>query len=346
MNRFSALGLFSALVVSSAIACSSDSDSGGKPGSGGSGGGAGTSACKLTADACSVAGPSGPGNECLARADYSGADKTALRVASHQVKSPTTLAAPFMQDAIITQKSALFEPECNQLGTGQFNLLMQLDESTKELTVSGGVPQKLVGSAKDGSCFVKVTDPNSGLKVEPVTGTYAVGADGKFEATLPLFVMPIYLEDKADLDSVVLMPLHEMKVTGTLSADKNCVGRYADERVNAGLQCQANESEFSWDPAGTYEGYITVEEADEVFVFSLGQTLCVVMTGDPKKWEGPKPDSNCATSQGFQDSGALPKGDWCSTTNSAGGCQDSWRVVIDFAAHAVKIGGEYGNGCP
>ena len=344
MKQLRLLGAMASVAMAVA-ACSSDSDPK-KGGSGGAGGSGGGSACKPTADACYVAGPTGPGNECMARADYSTATKTQLRATSHQVKSPTTLAAPFMQDAIITLKSALFEPDCNQLGTGQFNLLMELDEAASTLTMSGGVPQKLVGSAPDAACHVKVTDPTSGLKVEPVTANATLGGDGNFEATLPLFVMPIYLEDKADLDSVVLMPLHEMRVSGKLSADKNCVGRYAHERVNAGLQCQANESEFAWDPAGTYEGYITVEEADEVFVHSLGQTLCVVLTGDPKKWEGPKPDSNCATSPGFQNSGALPKGDWCSTTNSAGGCQDSWRLVIDFAAQAVSIGGEYGNGCP
>ncbi|MEZ4223719.1 MAG: hypothetical protein R3B13_22415 [Polyangiaceae bacterium] len=334
------LGGFGLLLGATAFACSSSDDGGG----GGSGGGT-SAGCKPSANACYVDGATGPGNECLARADYSGKDLVGLRVTSHQVKSPTTLAAPFMQDAIITQKSALFEPTCNQLGSGQFNLLVQLDRAAAELTLSGGVPQALIGDPGK-ACFAQLTDPKSGLTVEPVTATATVGADGKFDATLPLFVMPIYLEDQADLASTVLMPLHETRVTGTLSADGNCIGRYAHERLDPGLQCQAGESEFAWDAGGRYEGYITVAEADQVFVHSLGQTLCVVLTGDPKKWEGPKPDSSCATSPGFQDTGALPKGDWCSTTNSAGGCQDAWHLEIDFAAAAVTIGGEHGKDCP
>ena len=33
--------------------------------------------------------------------------------------------------------------------------------------------------------------------------------------------------------------------------------------------------------------------------------------------------------------------DRCGATNSAGGCQDSWKLVIDFAAQAIQIKGVY-----
>lgn len=333
-----------ALAMVAVGGCGGDDDGGGGGGGSSGSGGGGSSECKPTDGTCYVAGAEGPGNACLAKADFSGADVTQLRMTSHQVKSPAALAAPFMQDSIITEKSTLKEPACNMNGKGQFNYLMQFDTAKKELTLGGGVPQALIGPTLDGTCWAEFTDPKSGLEVKQYTAAYTESG-GKLEATLDKFVMPIYLEDKATVDSAVLVPLHQMKFTAKLSDDKNCVGRYAPEGLQKGLSCQPTEGQFAWEADGTYEGYITVEEADKVMVVTLSQSLCVVLTGDPSKWLGT--DRDCKTSKGFASDG-MPKGDWCSKTNSAGGCQDSWKLVIDFAAQAIKIKGVYDsakNGC-
>jgi hypothetical protein len=325
-----------ALGSAAALACGgSEDEEAGTTGTGGSGGG-GTAECKPTLPDCYVAGPDGAGNECLAKADFSGADVTTLRVSSHQVASPTALAQPFVQDSVISKKSALKEPECNIDGLGQFNLLMSVDTAQKTVTLGGGVPQELLGPAKDGTCWASFTDPQSSIEVKPISAPYTE-TGGELKAEFDYFVMPIYLEDKANDDSYVLVPLHEMTFSATLSADKNCVGRYAAETLSPDFSCQPAQGEFSWEPGGRYEGYITVEEADGVFVFSLGQTLCVVLSGDPAKWKGT--ENSCVTNTTAP--GTLPKGDWCSTTNSAGGCQDSWRLVIDVAAQAIDINGNY-----
>lgn len=321
--------------------CGGDDDGGGSSsgGGGGSGGSSGgSSACKPTDSGCYVAGPDGPGNACMAKADFSAEAITQLRMTSHQVKSPEALAAPMMQVTIITEKSTLDEPACNLNGKGQFNYLMQVDTGKKELTLGGGVPQALVGPTLDGTCWAQFTEPTSGLEVKQYSAPYTE-AGGELSATFDKFVMPIYLENKADLDSVVLVPLHEMTFKAKLSDDKNCVGRYAPELLDKGLSCQPTDDQFAWEAAGSYEGYITVEEADKVMVVTLGETLCVVLTGDPKKWKGTSQD--CKTSTGYTSTGAMPKGDWCSTTNSAGGCQDSWKLSIGFAAQAIKIKGIY-----
>lgn len=340
------------LVLGSAFALAacggSDDDDTGATGTGGSGTGGGSSACQPTLEDCYVAGPTGPGKECLAKADFTGADVTTLRVSSHQVASPLALAQPFVQDSVISKKSALKEPECNINGAGQFNLLMSIDKTAKELTLGGGVPQELVGPAKEGTCWASFTDTVSNIEVKPVTAPYTE-SDGTLTADFASFVMPIYLEDKVSTngDTYVLVPLHEMTFTAKLSADQNCVGHYAAETLDPGFSCQPAQGEFSWVPDGRYEGYITVEEADDVMVVSLGQSLCVVLTGDPSKWKGT--DNTCKTSTGFTSEGGLPKGDWCASTNSAGGCQDSWRLVIDIAAQAIKIRGDYdaaSNTCP
>ncbi|MBK7582265.1 MAG: hypothetical protein IPI67_18920 [Myxococcales bacterium] len=320
--------------------CGGD-DGGGKTSSGGSGGGGtggGASECTPTDASCYATGAEGPGNECMAKADFSSGAIAMLRMTSHQVQSPSALAAPFVQDSIITKKSALVEPNCNLDGSGQFNFLMQLDTDKKELTLGGGVPQALIGSAIDGTCWAAFKDPASGLEVKQYVTPYTESG-GQLEGKLDSFVMPIFLADKAGAEDAVLVPLHEMTFTAKLSADKNCVGRYAAEKLSKGLSCQPTDGEFAWEPAGRYEGYITVEEADDVMVVSLGESLCVVLSGDTAKWKGTA--QNCATSKGFAASGALPKGDWCAATNSAGGCQDSWKLVIDFAAQAINIKGVY-----
>ncbi len=335
---------FGVLTLGCAItsACGSTDDDTGSGGSGGGGGSSGTAACQPTLDSCYIAGPTGPGYECFAKADFTGQDVTTLRVSSHQVASPTALAQPFVQDSIITKKSALKEPECNLDGLGQFNLLLSIDSAQKMVTIGGGVPQALIGAPKDGTCWANFTDTSGAggnIDVKPVTVAYTEAADGTLSADLPFFVMPIYLEDKAASDSYVLVPLHEMTFSAKLSADKNCIGRYAAETLDKGFSCQPAAGEFAWEAGGRYEGYITVEEADNVNVVSLGETLCVVLSGDTAKWKGTNQD--CKTSTGFTSSGGLPKGDWCAATNSAGGCQDSWRLVIDIAAQAIDIKGSY-----
>ena len=346
----------SVAMLLAAAACGSDESSAGSGGMAGSGGtagmagsagsDAGTPECMPTADVCFVNGPSGPGAACMAKADFSSAAVTQLRATSHQVKSPAALAEPFVQDGIITKKSALAEPECHLNGSGQFNLLMEIDSAQKQLTIGGGIPQALAGAPKDGTCYASFTDTASGLVVKPETQGYSEESDGSLSATFPSFVMPIYLADTTTADSYVLVPLHDLTVNATLSADKNCIGRYAAETLDPGSDCQPAAGEFAWKTGGHYEGYITVEEADKVFVVSLGETLCVLLTGDPAMWKGPAPEASCKTSVGFTQTGGLPKGDWCSTTNSAGGCQDAWRLVIDVAAQAIPIKGVYPSDCP
>lgn len=344
MGATKIVGVLCAAVLAATGGCGGSEEDGPK-GSAGSAG-SGSSECKPTAAECYVAGSDGPGSECLAKADFSGSDKTRLRVTQHDVAKPDTLAAPYVQDAIITKKSALDQAACFQYGLAQYNLLMEIDTAQKSVTLGGGVPQALIGDPKDGTCWADFVDPSSNLEVKPVTASYTETADGSIEAKLASFVMPIYLEDKTNSDSYVLVPLHDMTFSAKLSSDKNCVGRYAHETLDFGASlCKPGQDQFAWENAGRYEGYITVEEADDVMVVSLGQTLCVVLSGDPSKWKGTNLD--CKTSTGFQTTGGLPKGDYCSTTGTAGGCQDSWYLSIDFAAHAIPIKGTWveGSGC-
>ena len=43
---------------------------------------------------------------------------------------------------------------------------------------------------------------------------------------------------------------------------------------------------------------------------------------------------------GVEDDAIVLQGDWCSTTNSEGGCRDAFRLGGELAASAVKITGD------
>lgn len=334
----------SALVFGSAACGGSDEDDGGGSGgtsAGGSGGsGGGGDECKPTAASCYVSGADGPGNECLALADNSGAAKAQLRLSQFEVTAPAVLSQPFMQDSIVTKKVTLSSSECNQFGDGQFNVLLEFDEAGSMMTLGTAPPHAVTGSINDGTCYGNFTDPSSGLEVGPVE-TAATYSGSDVSANFDAIALPIYLDDNANSDGsgqehYALLPMNAVELTATLSGDKNCIGRYRYEALDPSQDCAPAAGEFAWENGGTLDGYVTVVEADTVFIESLAQTLCVLLSGDTAKWKGP--DGDCKSSDAFAAEG-YPVGDWCSTDNSAGSCQDAWHIETKFAASAVNITG-------
>ena len=85
---------------------------------------------------------------------------------------------------------------------------------------------------------------------------------------------------------------------------------------------------------------ITLEEADAVDVPVANMSLCVVLSGNAVTYgDGQAPIARCRRDE----TGAIAlAGDWCSTTDSADGCRDAFRLGADFAASAVVISGD----CP
>ena len=324
-----------------AVACSSDSDSDGNGGSGGSTGG---DSCKPLAAECYVGGPDGPGNECLAKRDNTGQSKIQLRVSQLETKSPNALTQPFMQDQIVTKKITLNQDTCFQFGDAQYNWLFEIDEAAGTAVTGGGIPQALIGPAENGTCFANFMDP-SGIPVESTTASSFTQTGNDVEAMFERFAIPIYIDNSEN--NYALLPINKLKINMTLSDDRNCVGRYAPERLSVDNTCKAGEGEFSWDNGASFEGYITVEEADSVQITSLGFTLCVLLSQDTNKWKGPADprfDPNqigsCATSPAGM-AGELPEGNWCSATNDDSCAdKDAWNLTGNFAASAIEITGD------
>ncbi len=337
--------------------CSSSGSDGGTGGSGGA-----ITSCVPTAAECyGPGGPGGPGSECLAKADNTGADTIQLRFSQLEVAAPTALAGPFMQDAIITKKTTFNQANCFQNGLGQFNTLFEFDTKAMTVKAGGGVPQALIGPPADGTCFASFTDAQSKIQIGPqetaftMTGNdvHAIfDAGSKMTPPQPDLVIPIYLDDK--LDQYVLLPLHEVDVTATLSDDHNCVGAYRGNELSVADSCNPKQGDFAWTNGGAFNAYVTVTESDTVMIQSLGYSLCVLLSGDVAKWKGDNVDCGvdaatgksvtcavCKGSKGYTDTGALPVGDWCSTSNSEGGCNDAFHLETKFAASAIPIKGNF-----
>ena len=317
-----------ALVFASAAGCSSDGDG---DGSGGSGGGT-SGGCWPSAELCYVAGPNGPGAECLAKHDNSGSNIWQGRLSQIQVLQPAALATTLVQGTIIDTGVSLAQPECYEEGDGTFIWLFEFNSETGILKTGGGEPPT---DPKAGSCFISL--PNASLPTEPIEVQVDINeATREFSAQGIDVVVPIFL-DPADLTKVVLLPLHEVAFGGQWNGDDhNCIGKFNGDTLEPVNLCKpdtrSDPEAALWTNGGHLEGYITIAEAEQVVIDDLNTTLCILLAGNDYA-DDAKLCRNAANEP--------PTGDWCSQTNSAAdaNCADAYKLAADFAASAFKING-------
>jgi hypothetical protein len=182
---------------------------------------------------------------------------------------------------------------------------------------------------------------NSGDGIAPIEIPFTLAADGTFSTDpIPSVKVPVFTDITAT--TVVYLPLHDTVLKNAkLSDDHNCIGRFAHEKLSPTTECAADPPAVEYfENGGTLEGYISLEEADQVDVELLGTSLCVLLTGDPAQYaDMQEPISRCV-----REAGAIKfKGDWCAATNMAGGCQDAVRLAADFAGSSATL---RETGCP
>ena len=295
-------------------------------GQGGAGATGGTAPCEPPRCDAIVGIPS----ECIAIADNSGQTHFGLRMAQLTFQKPDVFLNPVIAGLLevgVTMNLA----ECNQTGDGTFSWLLELDTGLGTLKTGGAKP---VADPTAGYCFV-----NEMLGTTPVTPLVlnaAPDADDMINVAMGGdVVIPIFLGSVADY---FLLPLRDFRILGAaLSADRNCIGVYNEDKLPLEDSCEPSGDVTRFTEAGTIDAYITLEDADAVVFDSLVQSLCVLLTGDAGDGRSPK---KCSRDPGTGQ--ILAKGDWCSATDSAGGCQDSLQLTGTFAASAVEITGE----CP
>ncbi len=287
--------------------------------------------CPAAVDpACVIAAKCGDPKTCLPLADNTTNPNKTLdfRLRRLFVTAPSALTQPVIQSQIVASGINLNAPECAEVnGKGAFNWLLRVDKNAKTLQ-TGGAPASSDPFTK-GFCFFQQNV--NGLLVGPVTAKVDFASDTQFSSqpfdqlNVPIFV------DPTNLASVVVLPLKKAVVKDvTLSANGNCIGSFNQNAV-AGSSCSDEDPDkcSHWLTAGVIGGFITLEDADAVKVDLLHESLCVLLT---KSTPDPK-TGGCTRTAGKLDY----KGDFCSTTQTAGGCQDAFWLSATFAASAVKI---------
>jgi hypothetical protein len=286
--------------------------------------------CPAPTGACPTA-PCTATSACLAMADNGTNPVQDFRMRKLHVVAPSALASETVQSAVVDNGINLAK-QCGEGGFGAFNWLVRVDTTAMKVT-TGGAPPAADPFGK-GYCFVdELIDC---AMVAPQTSPLTKNSDGTLDtAPIPKLNVPIYVN--GDVNNVVVLPISHGQLKGvTISKDGNCIGSYNPNGATpSGMgdnTCIDNGGCERWFTAGSLAGYITLDEADNVPVALLaGVSLCVVLTGSAMTTDGGK---NCSRDM---NGNILAKGDYCSTTNSAGGCGDSFWLAATFAASAVKI---------
>jgi hypothetical protein len=269
-------------------------------------------------------------SDCIALIDNAAASSFGLRMGQLTVTKPDVLAKGLVANTIANGVTMNLG-QCNLAGGGTFSWLLQFDTTTNKVLTGGAKP---TADPKAGYCFTN--EMIMGFPIAPVPVDSNL-MNGSFSANVGDITVPIYLDAMAK--GVVLLPLKDGVLTGQLSADNNCVGKYNADTLDPGNNCLAEPPDkLAFTNAGTLEGYITLEAADEVIVDSLSQSLCVLLSGDAVKYGDGMSPAKCKRDVMMK---IEYKGDWCDATNMAAtaDCGDSAKLGAEFAASAVKVTG-------
>lgn len=268
------------------------------------------------------------------------------------IAAPPTLANPTIQNSVVTNGVNMNEPQCGEEGTGDFSWIMTLDPTTLAFKTGGAPPCDIPNSTSNpaspfpscspfttGYCFLQ--QQLGSIAVGPVSGTLKKALDGTYFAPAPALGpqinIPIFYNG-----SIIVLPISQPAVTGINVTDNgNCIGGFNPVALSS-LCADQYENCPKWLTGGSLGGYITLETADQVDVLLLSKTLCAILTDSG----GVSPPDGGAIKQCARnaDGSIAAKGDYCSTTQSPGGCQDSFWLAATFAASAVNITGDCAGG--
>ncbi len=273
---------------------------------------------------------------CLPMADNTGKSVLDFRLRRLYITAPEHLAVNIIQNSVVDLGVNLDAPTCGELGNGAFSWLLRAD-TTGNTILTGGAPPS-PDPFNVGYCFYQHTlasaDGGNSITVGPGTAK-ATFADGGFGSDpMPLLNVPIFLKPDAgaaDPTNVVILPLRNAVIhDATLSDNNDCIGSLNLKALNGTCNIDDPSSCSKWHTAGAIGAFITLEDADKVFVTLTNATLCTLLTQTP-----PDPvTKGCARdAQG----NITAKGDYCSSPVGPGGCQDSFWLSATFAAAAVKI---------
>ena len=264
----------------------------------------------------------GSKSTCLPIGDNKGKDVLDFRMRRLNIAAPAVLAGPLIQNTVVTLNIDLEATECGELGKGLFTWLLRVDKKNNRLITGGAPPSK--DPFGEGFCFAAFQLGET--KVQPIDVPIAVTGD-TFRSTGSDddINIPIFLNEQ--VSSAIILPISKPHIEGvTISADGNCIGKFNLPALDNGCfeildLCQ------KWQTAGSLGGYITPERADGVRIKDLNnKSLCAFLASDSGE--------TCVRDGAGK---VVFKGDYCSTTDSPGGCADSVWLAATFAASAAKV---------
>jgi hypothetical protein len=150
-------------------------------------------------------------------------------------------------------------------------------------------------------------------------------------------VLPLYNLSPIPEDAVILLLLRSLTMNGTLSAYRSCIGSYNAGGLDPANACQPDRDVRAFFDGGNFTAFLSLEDADTFVINVLGQSLCVLLSGDPAMWGDGGSPQRCA--RDGVTSSILFHGDWCQLTNGPADskCYDSMRFQGSFAASAVEL---------
>lgn len=291
--------------------------------------------CDLPA-ACVSADPT-----CVAIVDNKDARQFGLRMSQILISKPATLGPAKFVGKTVASGVAWKRPDCYLTGDaegGTFSWIAHFDLDTNTVCTGGAKPP---AKPEDGYSFVNEMLMQGGqtFDIKPIKFSSDL-SQGKFSvavADAQDIIVPIYTAE----GDPILLPLRKARITeGQLSSNNNCVGSFNAAGLDPFNNCgpYPEENQFSFINGGKLEGYITLEDADNIVVDLANASLCALLT---ENGDGGTPIEKCKRdAMGNVDF----KGDWCDATNAAATdtCSDAVQLAAEFAASAVKING----GCP
>ncbi|HEY1955660.1 MAG TPA: hypothetical protein VGH28_08605 [Polyangiaceae bacterium] len=293
--------------------------------------------CPSTGGTCSIdTTKCGDPSTCLPLADNSKKAAYDFRLRRLLITAPPSLVGTgvglgLVQTSVIDKGVDLNAPECGDHGNGAFNWLLHIDPTADQILTGGAPPSPDPFGA--GYCFYRHV--LGSLDIEPAQVGITFDDGGAFTtAPIALLNVPVFLSPDAgaaDPSNVIILPLRNAILKqATLSSNNNCIGAFNLPALDPGCNVADPSSCSKWHTAGSLGGVMTLEDADKVPLTILPETLCVLLSQT-----SPDPTTHKCMRDGSGN--IMAKGDYCSTSNKPGDCQDSFWLSATFAGSAVTI---------
>lgn len=119
-------------------------------------------------------------------------------------------------------------------------------------------------------------------------------------------------------------------------SDTRGIGKFNAAGLDPANGCLSDAQHPAFFPDAQVVGLINLEKADTIAVDALGQSLCVVISGDAGTYgNGGQPINRCKRTSGKINL----QGNWCTATNQPASalCNDAVYFAGAFAASGVTI---------